>query len=326
MKIPINELRQLVEKALRKQGHEGKAVATIADILMYAQLRGNNQGVAKLIGKGIPKRVEAETPKIVKETPVSALWDGRKTHAMIVMDLVTDTAIEKAKKMGIGIVGNYGSAESTGALGYYVERIAGSGLIGMAYASTPLQLSAPYGSTQGLFSTNPMAYGIPTEGEPIILDMATASTTLFGLIEAKTAGKTLPEGLGFDKDGNPTQDPGEIMTGSIRPFGGYKGSGLALVVQILAGALVQAETAKPESENWGNLIMAIDPGILSVREDFTKEVSAIVQKVKSARKAVGVTEILVPGEKARTFHSGVMVAGEIEIEDNLLNQLRSVAG
>ena len=116
------------------------------------------------------------------------------------------------------------------------------------------------------------------------------------------------------------------MTGSIRPFGGYKGSGLALVVQILAGALVQAETAKPESENWGNLIMAIDPGILSVREDFTKEVSAIVQKVKSARKAVGVTEILVPGEKARTFHSGVMVAGEIEIEDNLLNQLRSVAG
>ncbi|KKU44628.1 MAG: hypothetical protein UX62_C0054G0006 [Microgenomates group bacterium GW2011_GWA2_46_7] len=71
MKIPINELRQLVEKALRKQGHEGKAVATIADILMYAQLRGNNQGVAKLIGKGIPKRVEAETPKIVKETPVS---------------------------------------------------------------------------------------------------------------------------------------------------------------------------------------------------------------------------------------------------------------
>src|SRR3989339_374396 len=111
MKIPVRELRELVEKALEKQGHDSAAVATIADILMYAQLRGNCQGVVKLIGKGIPKRVGAESPKIVKETPVSALLDGKKTHAMIVMDLATETAIEKAKKSGVGIVGNYGSAE-----------------------------------------------------------------------------------------------------------------------------------------------------------------------------------------------------------------------
>jgi LDH2 family malate/lactate/ureidoglycolate dehydrogenase len=326
MKIPIGELRLLVEQALIKQGHGGVAVTTIADILMYAQLRGNNQGIAKLVGKGIPKRSDALSPRMVKEAPVSALWDGRKTHAMIVMDLVTDTAIAKAKKVGVGIVGNYGTADSTGALGYYVNKIARQGLVGMAYASTPLQLTAPYGSTEGLFSTNPMAYGIPTEGEPIILDMATASTTLFGLIEAKIAGKTLPEGLGFDKDGNPTQDPEKIMAGSIKPFGGHKGAGLALMVQILAGALVRADSIKAGSENWGNLVMAIDPNILTSREDFTREVTAIAKRVKSARRAEGVEEILVPGERARAFNTKVMNAGVVELENNLLSQLRMVAG
>lgn len=326
MKVQIKTLRQLVEKALRKQGYDGAAVATIADILMYAQLRGNSQGVVKLIGKGIPKRSDAQAPKIMKETPVSALYDGRKTHAMIVMDLVTDMAVEKAKKAGVGIVGNFGTADSSGAMGYYVKKISDQGLIGIAYASTPLQLTAPYGSTEGLFSTNPMAYGIPTEGEPIILDMATAAISLFGLISAKTANKTLPEGLGYDKDGKPTRDPGEIMAGAIRAFGGYKGAGLSLMVQILAGALVQADSIQAGSENWGNLVMAIDPDLLTSRKAFTKEVSAIVKRVKSARRAEGVEEILIPGERARTFNTQVTNAGEIEIEDNLLNQLKIVAG
>lgn len=293
---------------------------------MYAQLRGNCQGVVKLVGKGIPKRDEAETPKIVKETPISALFDGRKTHAMIVLDLATNTAIEKAKKSGVGIVGNFGSAESTGALGYYVKKIADAGLIGIAYASTPLQLTAPYGSTDGLFSTNPMAYGIPTETKPIILDMATAETTLFGLIEAKTANKAMPDGVGYSKDGMPTNDPAEIMSGAIRTFGGYKGSGLALMVQILAGALVRADSIKSGSENWGNLVMAIDPEIFTSSKTFIREVSSIIKRMKSARKAEGVKEILIPGERGQAFNSKVVSSGEIEVENNLLAQLRITVG
>lgn len=324
MKIKVSELRQLAEKALKKYGYNDSEIKTIADILMYAQLRGNNQGVVKLIGKGIPKREGGERPKIVKETPVSALFDGNKTHAMIVMDLATDTAIEKAKESGVGIVGNFGSTESTGALGYYATKMAKAGLIGIAYASAPFQTTAPHGSTEARFCTNPMAYGIPTEDDPIVLDMSTSAIAYYGLIEAKTAGKTLPEGIGYDKDGKPTQDPAEIMSGAIKTFGGHKGSGLALIVQIFAGALVQADSFNNDSDNAGNLVMAINPEILTSKESFTKEVSSIIQRIKSARKAEGVNEITIPGERANAFNSKVMSSGKIEVEDNLLAELKKV--
>lgn len=243
---------------------------------------------------------------------------------MIVMDLATDTAIKKAKESGVGIVGNFGSTESTGALGYYATKMANAGLIGIAYASAPFQTTAPHGSTEARFCTNPMAYGIPTEGDPIVLDMSTSTIAYYGLIEAKTAGKTLPEGIGYDKDGKPTQDPAEIMLGAIKTFGGHKGSGLALIVQIFAGALVQADSFDNDSDNAGNLVMAINPEILTSKESFTKEVSSIIQRIKSARKAEGVTEITIPGERANAFNAKVMSSGEIEVEDNLLAELKKV--
>lgn len=325
MKVKLDELKQLTKKALLNYGYNAQEAEIIQGILLYAQLRGNNQGVIKLIGKGIPKRGNANKPKIVKETPVSALFDGNKTNAMIVMNLVTDKAIEKAKKSGVGIVGNFNSSESTGALGYYVNRIAKEGLIGIAYASAPFQTTAPYGSTEALFCTNPMAYGIPTENDPIILDMTTSAMAYFGLIEAKTANRKVPEGTGYDKDGNPTQDPAEIMSGALKTFGAHRGSGLALVVQIFAAVLVHADSFKTGSDNAGNLVMAIDPGILTPKKTFIKEVSSIIKRIKSAKKAKGVSEILVPGERGNSFNEKVMKSGEIEIEDNLLEELQKVA-
>ncbi len=321
MKIKVSELEVLTEKALIKQGYDEKESSIIKKVLLYAQLRGNSQGVVKLIGNGIPKRDAAGTPKIVKDTPVSSLVDGNKTHAIIVMDQITDIAIEKAKISGIGIVGNFNATESTGAIGYYVNKIAKEGLIGVAFASAPFQTTAPHGSTEAKYCTNPMAYGIPTESDPIILDMSTSAIAYYGLIEAKTAGRDVPEGLGYDKDGNPTTSPAEIMAGAIKTFGGHKGSGLALVVQIMAGALVGADSFDNDSDNAGNLVMAIDPEILTSKERFTKEVTSIIKRIKSARKLSGVDEILVPGERGNIFYKKVLDDGEIDVEDNLLAQL-----
>jgi LDH2 family malate/lactate/ureidoglycolate dehydrogenase len=325
MKIKIEELNNLSKKAISGYGYSETESVVIQNILLYAQLRGNNQGIVKLIGNGIPKRDKSNTPKIVKETPISALFDGNETHAMLVMNLITDTAIEKAKKSGIGIVGNFNTAESTGALGYYVSKIAKEGLIGIAYASAPFQTTAPYGSTEALFCTNPVAYGIPTENDPIILDMTTSAMAYYGLIEAKTANNMVDEGTGYDKEGNSTQNPAEIMSGALKTFGGHRGSGLALIGQIFAGALVQADSFDSDSDNAGNLVMAIDPEILTSKENFTKEVSAIVHRIRSAKKAEGVSEILIPGERGNKFNAQVLDSGEIEIEDNLFKELEKVA-
>jgi L-2-hydroxycarboxylate dehydrogenase (NAD+) len=325
MIISPKTLTELTKKAVRHYGYNDHETDIISDILLHAQLRGNNQGVVKLTGPGIPKKPHASPPKIVKETPVSALFDGNQTHAMLVMNTVTDTAIQKAKKTGIGIVGNFNASESTGALGYYVNKIADQGFIGMAYASAPLQTTAPHGSTEALFCTNPMAYGIPTENDPIILDMSTSAIAYFGLVAAKMANKTVAEGLGYDKEGKPTQNPAEIMAGAIKTFGGHKGSGLALIVQIFDAALVQADSFHTGSTNAGNLVLAIDPEILTTKKAFTQEVTRITQRIKSAKKIEGVQDIYIPGEKSHAFYKKVIRVGEIDIEDNLLTALKKVA-
>jgi LDH2 family malate/lactate/ureidoglycolate dehydrogenase len=325
MKIRLGKLIDLVEKSLIHQGYSGNEVKTISQILLYAQLRGNNQGVVKLIGKGIPKNIEAIEPKVIKETAISALYDGGMTHAMIVMDIVTQAAINKAKKSGIGIVGNFNTAESTGALGYYVNKIAQEGLIGIAYASAPFKTTAPYGSNEALFCTNPMAYGIPTQGEPIILDMTTSAMSYYGLIEAKTAQKSVPDNTGYDKNGKLTLNPAEIMAGALKTFGEHRGSGLALVVQIFAAALVQADSFDNDSNNAGNLVFAIDPEILTSKQQFTSKVSTIINKVKSARKLDGITEILIPGERGNTLRNMIDKSGELEIEENLYNALTEIS-
>jgi len=326
MQIKLVELELLVHKALTKYGYSENEARIIQDVLMYAQLRGNNQGIVKLIGKGIPRRSEGQEPIIEKETPVSVLLNGNATHAMVVMDKLVDIVIEKAIKSGIAIAGNYNTDESTGALGYYVNKIAEKGLIGIAFASAPFQTTAPEGSNEAKFCTNPMAYGIPTQNHPIILDMSTSAMAYYGLIEAKIAGRQVEQGIGFDSNGDETINPSEIMSGALKSFGGHKGSGLAMVVQILAGAFVKADSFDSNSSNAGNLVIAIDPNIFLTQDDFKKGVSEIVSKVKTSRRIDGVKEIFVPGEKGNNIRKLVIDNGEMEIEDNLYNDLKEIVG
>lgn len=324
MKIKLSDLQSTTHKALLNYGYTESEANIIQKILLWAQVRGNNQGVVKLIGNGIPKRDGAASPKIAKETPVSALVDGNKTHAMITMDYMTDLAIDKAKQSGVGIAGNFNSSESTGAIGYYVEKIANAGFIGMSFASAPVKLAAPYGSNEAKFCTNPVAYGIPTESEPIVLDMATSTMGYYGLVEAKLAGKQVAEGMGYDSEGNETTDPAKIMDGALKTMAGQKGSGLSLVVQVLAGAFVNADSFN-NSGNAGNLVIAIDPNIFDLDGNFRKRVSEIIKEVKSARKLPGVDEILVPGERGNRVRKQNIDSGEIEIEENLWKQLSEKA-
>jgi LDH2 family malate/lactate/ureidoglycolate dehydrogenase len=324
MKIKLSELNNLVLKALRKYGYNDDESEIIRKVLMYAQMRGNNQGIVKLIGKGIPRNMEGKQYEIVKETPVSALVNGNFTHSMIVMDAITDIVIKKAKENGIAIVGNFNTPESTGAIGYYASKITKSGLIGFAFSSSPFKTTAPYGSNEAMFCTNPLAYGIPTVEGEIVFDMATSEVTYYGLIEAITAGKQLSEPYGYDSEGNETTDPSAILGGAIKTIAGHKGSGLAMLVQILAGALVSADSFNSESDNAGNFVMAIDPNLLRNGDDFKNEVSNMVKEIKESKKVEGVEEILLPGERGNNLTKKVMDSGEIEVEDNLLKKLIKV--
>ncbi|MHB8109330.1 MAG: Ldh family oxidoreductase [Syntrophorhabdaceae bacterium] len=328
MLITIKGLEELTRKAIKKYGYNDEEVPLMADILLYAQLRDNNQGIVKLIDKGIPKDPNAGEIKLEKETPISARINGNKNHAMLVVGKAVEMVKEKAKKSGFAIAGTFNTDTSSGAIGYYASRFALEGFIGFAFSRSP-QRVAVYGSYEPVFGTDPLAVAIPSAGDPIVLDMSTAATSYFGLVEAKTAGRCIPADFAYDSEGNPTTDPQKAIAGAIRSFDrSYKGSGLALVAEILAGPLVGAAFCGigDSKGNWGHLLFAIDPELLMERDIFQKNVSAIIDKVKSTKRLPGVEEIFMPGERENRLTILRRESGVIEIEDNLLAELRKVSG
>jgi L-2-hydroxycarboxylate dehydrogenase (NAD+) len=324
VKISLTELEELSKRAIITYGYSEEEARVILDMLMYAQLRGNDQGIVKLIGKGMPKHEQARTPTIEKETPTTAIINANLSMEAVAMEQAVEMVISKAKAMGIAIVGTHTGDGSSGAMGYWSRKIADAGLVGITMSSYPFGMVPPSGSYEPLFCTNPIAWGIPTDDEPIVLDMSSSGISYFGLMQAKTEGVQVAEGLGYDKDGNETTDPSEIMEGAIRPFDkGVKGAGLALMVQIIGGALVGGDFLN-ESDNDGNVAIAIDPEAMIGIQRFIEETTKMTRSIRQAKKLEGVEEVMVPGDRGDRIRSRVVDSGEIEIEDNLLNSLRSV--
>ena len=326
MKVSIDDLKAIARQAILNQGHSPEDTDIILEIIMYAQLRGNNQNVIKLVGAGLPANPKAGDITVVKETKLSALIDGAWNQGMVVMTQATHTAIAKAKAHGFGIVGTQKTNSATGAIGYYARGIANEGLIGFVFAGSS-EFMAMYGSYEPFFGTNPLAIGIPTVDNPIVFDMATAAIAYYGIVGAKTAGESIPKGVAYDSDGNITTDPVKALGGAIKTFGGYKGAALALIVEILTRPLVgTSRKADGTKDDWGNLVFAVDPELLA--DDlgsFKKGVSDLIARLKQRKKLPNVDDILVPGERGDKFYQNVMDAGAIEIDDTLWQQLQAVA-
>jgi len=322
MKISIEELEDLCKEALSKYGYSNDESTVILEMLMYAQMRGNDQGIVKLIGAGMPKNKEAKKPTVEKETPTTAIIDANLSMEALAMEKAVDLVIKKAAEMGIAIVGTHRGDGSSGAVGYWSRKVADAGFIGLTMSSYPYGMVPPHGSFEPLFCTNPMAWAVPTNDGPIVLDMSSSGISYYGLMEAKTQGVQVAEGLGYDKDGNKTTDPAQIMEGAIRPFDkGVKGAGLALMVQIIGGALVGGDFLN-ESDNDGNVVLAINPEAMIGTEKFVEETTKIANAVREAEKLPGVKEVMVPGERGDRIRQEILDRNEIEIEENLLASLR----
>ena len=211
---------------------------------------------------------------------------------------------------------------SSAALGYYVDRIAKEDLIGIALTRSS-GMVAPFGSAEALFGTNPIAFGFPTNDQPILFDMATSPMTWTGLILAKARGEQIPEGIALDGDGNPTTDPAEAMKGAMFPFDhGYKGAGLSMVVEIMSGPLAASAFCDTTyDKDYGNLFMAIDPELLVDIADFKTQCSDLAKTVKASRKQKGVTEIRLPGDRAQAAYQAALESGEVDVDEVILREL-----
>lgn len=324
-RVPLETLKATALAILRHSGYPDDEAQVILDVLLYAQLRGNNQGIVKLIGAGLPRDPACQPMQIVHETPLSAVIDGGRNTGMVVMNRALEIAIERARTHGFGMVGTRNTNSSTGAIGYYVNRAAQAGFIGFAFSGSG-EYVAMHGAYEPVFGTNPLAIGIPTAGTALVFDMATSAIARYGIIEAQTAGKALPPDVAYDADGQSTTDPAAALGGAIRAFGGYKGAGLAMMVELLTGPLVGTQRdTEGKKQDWGNLILILDPALLGDREAFLRSAAEVVARVKRSKRLPGVDEILVPGERGNRLLERALRSGEIEIEDRLWAALQQTA-
>jgi L-2-hydroxycarboxylate dehydrogenase (NAD+) len=319
-------LRELIEKLLRASGCDAEGATVAAGIFLEADLRGIGlQGLDHLptmiralrSGKIDP----AGKPRTMKEGDAFALVNGGHGPGQLAAVFAVGLAIAKARKAGVACIGVVDSADIF-MIGYYAEQIARAGLVGLVFTDSPPLVHA-HGGTERVLGTNPLAIGVPTSGaDPIVVDLSTSAWSASRMRQAAYHEETVPAGLGVDAAGNPTCNPSEIRAGAISPLAGHKGFGLSLCVALLAGPLVGAQVGRA-LDGWmtadagragikGHLFLAIDPACFGDPAVFRESVSAYVAQIKGSRKAPGVTEIRIAGERAfaaraRSLRDGVVV-------------------
>ena len=320
MHISIDAARQLAETFLMTSGMSATDAAIIADILLEAELRGRKtHGFIRLPGiknryeKG--KRTEIQ---VDKEDGQCFRVDGGNQPGYLVAYRAMELAIQRAKQTGASIVGVYNTSHC-GMAGYYVDMARKAELIGLLFADC-LPRITPEGGTQAILGTNPIAVGIPSNNALLLFDMSTAAITNGDLLVAMREDMPIPEGLAFDPEGEPTTDAEQALKGSVRPFGGHKGFGLALITQVLAGALVNAATIPPPGTNYGMLIVVLNPTVFVPLKQFKREVDSLIDSIKANRREADVEEILIPGERAYRERKKYLKSG-IHLDDTLVNQL-----
>lgn len=324
MRYSIEELRTKVIQTLNKSFNQNDS-ARIADYVLWAEMSGNKtQGLLKMTGtEPLQNIVPQHEIKVERDTKLSQLINAGAYPAPLVSQQATDVVIAKAKEHGFAIVAVHNTYSSNGAQAYYAERIAREDLIGIVMARSPGS-TAPFDSIDPLFGTNPIGFSFPTLADPLVFDMATSAMTFYGLVLAQSKGASIPDNIAIDHDGNPTIDPAVAMEGAILPFDrGYKGSGLGMIVEILAGPLASSAYCDYETydKEWGSTFIAIDPELLVDRATFKAQTSDLIAKVKASRKKPGVDAIRIPGEHSADLYRQAEQSGYVEVDDVILRQL-----
>ncbi len=212
----------------------------------------------------------------------------------------------------------------TGMLSYYAEMTADRGLVSMI-ASNASPWVAPHGATEGLLGTNPICFGFPSADEPIIFDIGTSAIMHGEVTLACRVGNQLPDNIAFDRDGRPTRDPASALAGAFATWGEHKGSGLAIVVQLL-GILAGSPAIPPELAGFGYLIVAMRPDLMGPSEIFRDNVSAFANAVRSARPAAADSPVRMPFDRSRRERQRRLAENVIEIPDVVADQMTRIAG
>ncbi len=308
--IATEALRGFVAEALRSKGVPERDAGKVAAIMVEADVYGYGthgvfrlrQYLARLDGGGCNPTASIT---VVQDTVATALIDGDNGLGHLAMSAARDLAIEKARASGIGWVG-VRRGNHAGPLALYVRPQAESGLLGMAAAVGSANHVPPYGGTDLLIGTNPIAFSAPTSGaDPFVFDMATTVAAMGKIKTLLQQGRPMPEGWMVGPDGAPLTDPARKSEGFLLPIGGPKGFGLSVAIGLMAGVLNGAafgsdvvdftkDTTSPT--NTGQFVMALDPSAFGIGDDFAVTASRIFDEFRSSSPLPGHDPVRLPGD------------------------------
>ena len=299
-------LERISEKIFIAYGVPVERAKLVSKFLVKANLCGHDShGVIRVIQyiKAIEEgdlKPDAEID-IIRETDTSALLRGNKGFGQVVAKEAMELAIKKAGRKTVGVVCAF-DLYHIGRLADYTMLAAENDMIGIAMVNSTPSV-APYGGIERLLSTAPLSYAFPTGKENMfVLDISTSMCAEGKVRVSLHKGERLPEGFIIDKNGNPSTNPKDLYDGgTILPLGGdlvgYKGFGLGLVVEVMAGILSNDKCAY-EAGKKGNGVFfeAINIDDFIPIEKFKERIDALIRKIKSSKLRAGFKEILIPGE------------------------------
>ena len=303
--LSADDLRSFATALLGAGGFTPEDARQTADLLVWANLHGvDSHGVLRIpryvemVEKGLI--VSGGTIETVRSTGAITVLDGGRCPGAVGLNRAVEVAAALAPEHGLGWCAIRNTSHC-GAIGYYTGALARQGLVGIAMsASKPLM--SYYGAKGEALSTNPLSIAVPSaSGAPVVLDMSTAAVALGKIMAAKDAGRAIPEGWGVDADGQPTTDPAQVD--ALLPMAGPKGSGLSLMIELLASVLAGAPVIAPSLLKTGKgafngMVMAVDPAAFGAPEDFLTGVAELETAIHGLSPA-GESPVLLPGERGR---------------------------
>ena len=327
--LSLDEIYQLSNKTLLANGCDEENANILSDTIMRAERDGSlSHGlfrlpayVASLKSKKVNGKARPEIKKI-SSSVVKVL--GNHAFAPMVLKVGLPELIKLAKETGVAILA-INNSHHMAAMWPETEAVAEQGLV--AFACTSYKpMVAPAGAKKALFGTNPISFAWPRPGKtPVVYDMATAAMAMGEVQVAAREGHKVPIGTGLNKDGKETTDPNEIAKGGVLlPFGGYKGSGIAMMVELLAGALIgetfSYETAAKDNNDGGppsggEFILAMSPEKIA-GPNWYKHSNEFFEKMKS------MDGVRLPGERR---HKNRLDNGPRNINEGLVNKIKSLS-
>lgn len=294
--------RTLSEAAMRGAGFDAEDARVLTDHVLDAALCGYEySGLPKLLNVVDDRhfRQPRQPVRVVRDSGAAALLDGGNTPGMIAACRAAEAAIQRAQAHGLAVI-CMGNTWMTGRSAYYCEMIARAGLVAIHTVASPAAV-APFGGTAPALGTNPIAFGFPTDAEPLVIDMGTSAFMGTDLQFRARLGTPIPPDVALGPDGAPTTDAATARRGALLPFGGkdagYKGFGLALAMDAL-GALAAA--VRPPDAISGYLFLAFRPDLFVPLETYRQELGRRIAAIKATRRQAGVTDIRIPGARAAT--------------------------